>query len=170
MALEIARTFTENMMAAQAAERSGDAEVAASYYEKAIKQEPHEEKAYRRLMIIYRKLYRYEDELRLIDKGIKVFTTLHQKRSKKLLLKNVAVTRLSRSLAKSLGLTDAKGKETFLPPPIPAWQKRREAVEKKLGRTAKAAAKKKKAVKKNTVKSHRTGPAKKTAVKKTKRS
>ena len=38
------------MMAAQAAERSGDAEVAASYYEKAIKQEPHEEKAYRRLM------------------------------------------------------------------------------------------------------------------------
>ena len=39
MALEIARTFTENMMAAQAAERSGDAEVAGSYYEKAIKQE-----------------------------------------------------------------------------------------------------------------------------------
>lgn len=170
MALEIARTFTENMMAAQAAERSGDAEAAATFYEKAIKQEPHEEKAYRRLMIIYRKLYRYEDELRLIDKGIKAFTTLHQKRSKKLLSKNSAAARLSRSLAKSLGLTDAKGKENFLPPPIPIWQKRREAVEKKLGRTAKAAANKKKAVKKNTVKSRRPTPAKKAAAKKTKRS
>lgn len=172
MSLEVARSYTESINAAKEAERKGEPEKAAALYERAIRLEPHDENAYRRLMIIYRKLYRYEDELRLINKGIKTFTVLHEKKTKKLLSKNLAAARLSRTLAKSLGLADAKGKEKNLPPPIPAWQKRREVVEKKLGPTSKKAVKKKAAllVKKSINKEKLSEPAKKAAAKKGKRS
>lgn len=133
MALHIARSYSELMLEGKEAEENNELEKAAKIYERAIKSEPHEEQPYNRLMIIYRKLTRYEDELDAIKKGIKAFEDLFQKKSERLLSKNKSVERLSNALAKSLG---QKGKITEAhnyPQPIPKWTKRQIVVEKKLG-------------------------------------
>jgi hypothetical protein len=59
-------------------------------------------------MIIYRKLYQFEDELRVINKGIKSFEDHHQKKSRKIIGKRQKAVQLSNALAKSLGLKDKK--------------------------------------------------------------
>ena len=48
--------------------------------------------------------------------------------------KNAAIKKLSKSLNKSLGLTDKKGNFLYEPEPIPTWKKRKTTVEKKLKR------------------------------------
>lgn len=82
MALHIARSYSELMLEGKEAEENNELEKAAKIYERAIKSEPHEEQPYNRLMIIYRKLTRYEDELDAIKKGIKAFEDLFQKNQK----------------------------------------------------------------------------------------
>jgi tetratricopeptide (TPR) repeat protein len=135
MALEIARSYNETIAAARSAEESDDKEKAANLYERAVKLQPHEEMPYNRLMIIYRKLYRYEDELKIIEKGIRSFDDFYKKRAQKIVSKNKTAEQLSKSLAKSLGLTDRKGNEMYHPGPIDAWLKRKAVVENKLGKT-----------------------------------
>jgi tetratricopeptide (TPR) repeat protein len=132
MALYVAKPYRELLSEGKEAEENIELEKAAKIYERAIKSEPHEELPYTRLMIIYRKLTRYEDELNTIKKGIKAFEDLYQKKSEKLLGKNKSVERLSNALAKSLG-QKRKKTETFYPEPIPKWTKRQIVVEKKLG-------------------------------------
>ena len=133
MALHVAKSYHELMNEAKEAEENGELENAAKIYEKAIKAEPHEEQPYSRLMVIYRKLTWYEDELKLIKKGIASFETLYQKKSERLLGKNQSVARLSNALAKSLGQNKKKAESAFYPEPIPKWLKRQKVVEKKLG-------------------------------------
>jgi len=58
----------------RAAEENGDLEGAAKLYEENIKSDHADPYAYERLMIIYRKLKKYKDELRVIDRGIKIFS------------------------------------------------------------------------------------------------
>jgi tetratricopeptide (TPR) repeat protein len=133
MALYVAKPYRELLLEGKEAEENNELEKAAKIYERAIKSEPHEELPYNRLMIIYRKLTRYEDELNTIKKGIKAFEDLYQKKSEKLLGKNKSVERLSNALAKSLGQKGKKTETTFYPEPIPKWIKRQIVVEKKLG-------------------------------------
>jgi tetratricopeptide (TPR) repeat protein len=133
MALHIAKTYSELIGEANEAERAGEQEKAVSLYERAVKLEPHDELPYNRLMILYRKLRRYEDELALINKGIATFETFYKKKSEKLFEKHKSVQALSKSLAKSLGLKDNKGADIYHPEPIDKWLKRKEVVERKLG-------------------------------------
>ena len=133
MALYVAKLYRELLLEGKEAEENNELEKAAKIYERAIRSEPHEELPYNRLMIIYRKLTRYEDELNTIKKGIKAFEDLYQKKSEKLLGKNKSVERLSNALAKSLGQKGKKTETTFYPEPIPKWTKRQIVVEKKLG-------------------------------------
>jgi hypothetical protein len=95
--------------------------------------EPHEEQPYNRLMIVYRKLTWYEEELKTIKKGIEAFQQIYQKKSERLLGKNQTASRLSNALAKSLGQKGKKTESLFYPEPIPKWMKRQKTVEKKLG-------------------------------------
>ncbi|MGZ3854153.1 MAG: hypothetical protein ACXVBX_15265 [Flavisolibacter sp.] len=127
------KTYSEQMKEAREAEENNELEKAAKAYERAIKSEPHEEQPYNRLMIIYRKLTRYEDELKIIKKGIAAFEELYQKKSERLVGKNSSVARLSNALAKSLGQKGKKTDALYLPEPIPRWMKRQKVVEKKLG-------------------------------------
>jgi tetratricopeptide (TPR) repeat protein len=135
MALEVARSYNETITEARSAEAGDDLEKAAKLYERAVRLQPHEEMPYNRLMIIYRKLYRYEDELKVIEKGIKSFEDFYKDRAQKIVSKNKVAEQLSKSLAKSLGLTDRKGNEVYHPGPIDSWLKRKAVVEKKLGKT-----------------------------------
>lgn len=132
--MHIAKTYKELIAEAKEAEANNELQKAAKFYESAIKQEPHEEYPYDRLMVIYRKQKKYEEELKLIDKGIAAFENLYRKKSEKIVSKNKTAEKLSKSLAKSLGLTDKKGNDVYHLQPIEKWLKRKKVVEKKLGK------------------------------------
>ena len=134
MALNVVRSFKELMAEAREAESSGNVSAAVKLYQRAIKLEPHDEVPYNRLMILYRKEKQYEQEFDLINKGIKAFEEFYQKRSEKLIAGKKTATQLSNALAKSLGQRGKKVQELYYPEPIPKWIKRREMVEKKLGK------------------------------------
>lgn len=133
MSLYVTKPYSELMKEAKEAEENNELENAAKVYARAIKAEPHDEQAYNRLMIIYRKLRWYEEELKIIKKGIAAFEELYQKKSERLFGKNEKVARLSNALAKSLGQRGKKTEALYLPEPIPKWMKRQKLVEKKLG-------------------------------------
>lgn len=133
MTLHVARSYSELILEAKEAEENNEFEKAAKIYERAMRTEPHEEQPYNRLMIIYRKLAWYEEELKIIKKGITNFEALYQKKSERLIGKNQSVARLSNALAKSLGQKGKKTEPLYYPEPIPKWMKRQKVVEKKLG-------------------------------------
>jgi tetratricopeptide (TPR) repeat protein len=116
---------------AAAAEKNDNLELAEQLYNKQIQQKAFNAQVYTRLMIVLRKQKKYKEELAVIDKALKHFKEDQEKRitSK---TKNAVIKRLSKSLNKSLGLTDKKGNFLFEPEPIPAWRKRKTTVEKRL--------------------------------------
>jgi len=128
MALHVVRDEKELLLEAKQAEANEDPKAAEKNYVQLIRQDPHNEFPYDRLMIIYRKQKRYEEELELINKGLKNFTDLYQKKQDKLLSKHKALSRLSNALIKKAKLDPG----AFSPEPIAKWLKRKEMVEKKL--------------------------------------
>ncbi|MGI8582264.1 MAG: hypothetical protein ACR2KX_08705 [Chitinophagaceae bacterium] len=105
-----------------------DISVAIKDYHEAIKNDPLLEKAYDRLMIIYRKEKEYKNELRIINAGIKAFEVFY--RSKKSGSKKIA--EISKKINRSFGFTDKKGNAVYDPEPIAKWKKRKATVEKKI--------------------------------------
>ena len=114
------------------AEGEGALEQAATLYERAIKEKPTDEFSYNRLMIVYRKLKQYKDELRVINKAIKNLKEARAKKTGKGLRKNSTIGKLSTALMKSAGLIDKKGNAVYVSEPIAGWEKRKATVEKKL--------------------------------------
>jgi tetratricopeptide (TPR) repeat protein len=133
MALHVAKSYNELMAEAREAEANDEPEKAAKIYERIIKMEPHAEQPYNRLMILYRKLALYEEELKTIKKGIAAFEEFYQKKSERILSKNKSAEQLSNALAKSLGQKGKKTEAFYYPEPVPKWIKRQKVVEKKLG-------------------------------------
>jgi len=119
---------------AKDAESDNNIEQAAVLYEQARKADPANEYSYDRLMIIYRKLKKYKEELRVINEGIKFFEDFYRNKSQQLLGKDKKIMELSNALMKRVGLQDKKGKNLYYPEPIAKWRKRKETVEKKLGK------------------------------------
>lgn len=103
-------------------------QVAKEDYEAAIKNDPLAEKAYDRLMILYRKEKDYKSELKLINAGIKAFESFYK--SKKSSSKKI--TEISNKLNRSFGFTDKKGNSLNDPEPIARWKKRKVTVEKRI--------------------------------------
>ena len=97
-------------------------------FEEAIKKNTLAEKAYDRLMILYRKEKNYKKEFRIITAGIKAFESFYK--SKKSRSKKIAD--ISQKLNRSFGFTDKKGNSLYDPEPIARWKKRKEVVEKKI--------------------------------------
>jgi tetratricopeptide (TPR) repeat protein len=116
---------------AATAEKNDDLELAEKLYKKQMKQKAFNAFVYTRLMIIYRKQKKYQEELEIINKGIQHFKE-HQEKHSASKTSNAAIKKLSNSLNKSLGLTDKKGNFLYEPEPLPAWKKRKATVEKKL--------------------------------------
>jgi tetratricopeptide (TPR) repeat protein len=130
--VHIVRSLHELLNEAKLAEQNDDLTEAKKLYERAVKQEPTDERAYNRLMIIHRKEKDYEAELKVINKGIDAFEKLYQSRSKKVVGRDKEAVRISNALIKSLGLKDKKGNDLVQHEPIKTWKKRREVVMKKL--------------------------------------
>lgn len=138
MGLVVVKSYDELIKAAKKAEADQEEEKAVSFYERAIKAEPLSEISYNRLMILYRKLKNYKDELRIINKGIETFKEFHEERAQRVFGKDKKAVQISKSLAKSLGQKDRKGKTLVYPEPIKKWMIRAETVEKKLNKKNKS--------------------------------
>lgn len=120
----------EILQRAHEAEAEEDFEQAAKLYKEEIKQHPLNTYSYDRLMIIYRKLKKYKDEMQVVDKGIKAFENYFKKKSDKLTSKHKKLMTLSKALIKSTGLGDRN--HEYFPEPLNKWRKRKEVIEKRL--------------------------------------
>jgi hypothetical protein len=90
---------------------------------------------YDRLMIHYRKEKEYAEELKVIKKGIATLQKFYAKLQTSSLKKiNPKIKALSSKIGKSTGLLDKKGKDVYLPDPLPRWIKRQAVVEQKIKR------------------------------------
>lgn len=98
------------------------------YYQNIIKTNPKDQKAYDRLMILYRQQKEYKKELQIINTAIKVFDKILTPAKSK----GNKVNALSNQLNKALGLVDNKGKALFEQQPLSTWRRRREIVLKKI--------------------------------------
>jgi tetratricopeptide (TPR) repeat protein len=129
--MHVSQHYTEYIKQAKTAEKQGDVKDAISLYENAIKQKPVVECPYTRLMIIYRKNKSYNDEMRVINKAIELFTDHYDKKRKKF-KHSTKVNNLSKALLKTIGDERAVG-ENMYPQPIAKWLKRKKIVENKIG-------------------------------------
>ena len=105
-----------------------DKEEAIKEYKKIAALYPLNEKVYDRLMILHRQLQMPKDELFWINKAIRVF---EEKFKTARVKPSAKITSLSKSLIRSMGLADKKGKAYYLPQPIARWTRRKELLEKK---------------------------------------
>ncbi|HEX6180991.1 MAG TPA: hypothetical protein VFZ47_07065 [Chitinophagaceae bacterium] len=112
-------------------ELDDDPKEAIKCYNDAVRQKPFDAFPFTRLMILYRKEKRYEDELKIINQAIEVFRAFYDKRIKKFNRTN-RLGQASKALLQHLNKGD-KGLDEY-PAPLPAWMKRKEMVEQKLGR------------------------------------
>ncbi len=129
---EIENGASINELTSQAMEaEKTDPSSAIEIYNRILKTDPLQIPAYDRLMIIYRQEKNYKKELSVINSGIKTFEKFYKeqcvKRSKK-------ITEISEKLNKAFHLVDKKGNALYNPEPIDRWQRRRETVEKKMGK------------------------------------
>lgn len=129
--LKAALSPVEALEKAKEAEADGELEQAAGMYERVINEKSIDDFPYDRLMIIYRKLKQYKDELRIINKAIKLYEDFYKKPVRKS-AKQQKLATLSNAFIKSAGLKDKKGNLLYVPEPISRWMKRKAVVEKKL--------------------------------------
>lgn len=111
-------------------EQQNEADKAASAYEKVIKENPLNEYAYDRLMIIYRKNKDYKKEKLVIGRAIKTFEQFYKSASR--ISSSKKIVSLSKAFMRSTGLADRKGKLLYQKEPLARWNKRKATVEKKL--------------------------------------
>jgi hypothetical protein len=131
MARSLSVSHSDNIQLASEEEEKGNLEKAIAYYEAVIKDGVADEIPYNRLMILFRKQKKLKDELRVINKGIKVFSAFYRKSPPKG-GKGKKLSDLSEAFMKSAGLKDRKGNLLYQPEPIGRWMKRKGVVEKKL--------------------------------------
>ena len=132
---ELAKRTADRNEAAREAESNEDFDQAIKLYEANIKEGHPDPYSFDRLMILYRKQKKYKDELRVINRAIKVFTddyTRHRKSMIAVAKSKKQVQALSDAIMKKSGLADRKGNETYVPEPIGKWMKRKEVVEKRM--------------------------------------
>lgn len=128
--IENGASVNELTSKAEEAEKA-DPSLAIETYKQIVEKDPLQTRAYDRLMILYRKEKDYKRELSIINSGIKTFEKFYKdqlgKPSKK-------ISEISKQLNKAFHLIDKKGNSLYAPEPIDRWQKRKEVVEKKVGK------------------------------------
>jgi tetratricopeptide (TPR) repeat protein len=125
------------LVSAKEAEALGDNPKAVALYQQAVSNDPLEEHAWQRLMVIHRKEKDYKSELKIINLALKSYETHTKEAQKQWLLKNKKAATLFKSLAKSLGLMDSKGTITNSNPILDKWNRRKEWVMARLKKRTK---------------------------------
>lgn len=123
-------SYTDLIQEAREAESRNASAEAVKNYNLALRLLPLHPHAYHRLMVLHRKSRNYSKELAIIDKAISRFDKAFRfsKRSKL----PARSLRLSKNLAKTLGLLDKKGNVTYQPEPIATWHRRKLALLKRM--------------------------------------
>ncbi|HYF33580.1 MAG TPA: hypothetical protein VD993_20790 [Chitinophagaceae bacterium] len=129
--MRVTRDYTTLIECGKQNELDQNIEEAIQCYKEAIALKPFDELPFTRLMILYRKEKRYEDELKVIDKAIEVFKSFYDKKTRKFSRDN-KLGEISRMLLKNLNKGN-KGLDEY-PEPLPKWTKRKALVEEKLGK------------------------------------
>ena len=106
-----------------------DKETAVKEYKKIASAYPLSEQVYDRLMILFRQLKMPKEEIFWIDKAIGVFEKKFGKNAPR---PKAKVVTISKSLIRSMGLSDKKGRLLYQPQPIARWEKRKQLLQKKL--------------------------------------
>ncbi len=140
--MRVHQNYMELIDSGRQYELDDDPTKAIKCYKDAISQNPVDIFPFSRLMILYRKEKKYEEELKVINKAIETFKSFYDKRIKKFSRPN-KLGQASKALLNHLNKGD-KGLDEY-PAPVPAWLKRKELVEQKLGIEQKAKSKKKQA-------------------------
>lgn len=128
LALKIEQKNSE----ARQAEQDQNFDKAIKLYEENIREDYADEFAFERLMIIYRKQKDYEDELRVINRGIWVFEQNMQDHLKHSLGRHVDGQRLEQLSNAIIKTASSKKDGLHFPDPVHKWMRRKEIVEKKL--------------------------------------
>jgi tetratricopeptide (TPR) repeat protein len=110
-------------------ESTGNTQKAIKLYRQSLKGQHKDEKAYGRLMVIFRKMKDYRNESLIIQRAIKSFEKFYTDRSIRI-GKQIAGT--SKAIMRALGLINKKGKPIHMLEPVERWSKRLEWVERKL--------------------------------------
>ena len=108
---------------------ASDPELDVKALEQLLKEQPSNEKAYDRLMVLYRKLKEPKKELKIINAAIKVFEEKYVKRQPGF---NKKIETISRALRKATGLADKKGNNLFEPGELTRWKKRKALLQSKM--------------------------------------
>jgi len=121
---------THLLLEAKEAEATQDWKESEQLYQQVLQIDPHNEAAYNRLMIVYRKQKEWNKEWQTVKKAISSFEEMYAETAKT--TDNKKVASLSRSLLKLTGLADKKGKPVYLPGPLAKWKRRKTTLDKKL--------------------------------------
>ena len=108
---------------------SGDLNEAIREYKRIALAYPKNEKAFNRLMILFRKLNQDKDELYWVNKAIQNF---QERGDKKKHPPGSSIARLSKLISKSTGLTDKKGNPLHVSAPIEKWLRRKALITKRM--------------------------------------
>jgi hypothetical protein len=121
----------ELLQDAREAEANDEEDTAIQLYKILIRKNDLEPLYYDRLMILYRKQRDYQNELEVINKGIKAFEDYFTGRAQKRFSKHKQqVAKLSTALMKKTGLKEKN--QEYLPEPLNKWRNRKTLVMKKL--------------------------------------
>ena len=123
-------TYSACMEHARELEEKNQINEAIKMYKKCISIKKHDEYAFDRLMILYRKEKEYDKEMATIREAIAAFEKLYKESSQS--KTNKVVERISNALLKATGLSDKKGNEIFKPQHILKWHKRAMLLQRKL--------------------------------------
>jgi tetratricopeptide (TPR) repeat protein len=125
------------LVEAKEAESQGDNDRAVTLYQQAVKNDPLEEQAWQRLMVLHRKQKDYNGELKIINLALKAYETHSREVQQQWLQKNKKAAPLIKSLAKSLGLMNSNGVMIDHNPILDKWIHRKEWVKARLKKRAK---------------------------------
>ena len=112
-------------------EKGEDHQSAIKELEQVVKAHPTNEKAWNRLMILYRKTGELIKELNTIDTAVKIFEEVFNKNRP---VYNKKIASLSKALSKAMGLSDKKGNSLYEMGELAKWKRRKQTVLKKLKR------------------------------------
>jgi hypothetical protein len=128
----LALKVEERNQAAREAEKDDDLNKAIRFYEQNIREDHADKFAFERLMIIYRKHKEYQNELRVIKRGIEVFQKKFKERVKHSLGRRVSDKKIEQLSNAIIKISGQKKEALHFPDPVDKWLKRKEIVEKKL--------------------------------------
>ncbi len=132
----------------RARERNGDYETAAETYKRIVRDYPDDRDAVKRLLMVYRKLKDFRNELLTIEAAIGTVALKDQSAQGKWLSANPQAAKLGKAMLKSLGGAQATAYGTD--PFVQELLKRKDLVERKIsGRKTVKTKKKREAAKKN---------------------